>query len=125
MEPRRERRRRLTLKVAEERERLWRAKEGVPGRGQRMGYRSADDKGVWFWSTYRPLGCPCSKKHRGAPRRDRGTCKCEERPRIYKWRRQVRELNLAVTVGGYDPEDDLVSTLASARSCSNQGMWKN
>lgn len=47
----------------------------------------------------RPFACGCSKKHRGAPRRDRGMCKGGIRHRVYKWRQEAKELNLRVTRG--------------------------
>ena len=124
MEARRARRRRLTLTIAERRERLWIAMENRWGR--RGAYRSWNrEKGLWVWSKLRPLSCGCSKKHLGAPRRDRGMCKGEGRRRIYRWRQQVRELQRVVLTRKYDLDDDLVATLSSPQSWTNSGLWQN
>lgn len=49
--------------------------------------------------------CRCSKRRKGAPRRDWGMCNVGERARIYLWRQEVTALRAEVRSGRVDTED--------------------
>ena len=68
------------------------------------------DSSAYYYSK-RTLACSCSKRKKGAPRRGSGMCDPEDRKRIYKWRKEARELKHLVCFQLVDPEEDLVSLL--------------
>lgn len=110
MEPesRRGRRRRLTETVALRRRsdfiRQW--YDGELPEGHRA------ENSLYYWAG--TIGCSCSKRHKGAPRRDKGMCNIGGRDRIYRLRAQARELNRLV-LRGEDVLGDEVAVLSSAR----------
>ena len=126
MEPRRARRRRLTLRVAHRRLAVHNWIDHVqewPRQGSWAFVCRCERTGPWFWSTHRPLSCRCSKRKPGVPRHNRGMCHVGRRYRVYAWRAQVRELNRTLA-RGHRPDDDEVSTLAAPHSVSKTGLWK-
>ena len=129
MEPRRARRRRLTTRVAKQRQVEHERDRscGAKAIADRQDWASrcwCRDTGLWFWSTNRPRSCGCSNRKDGRPRVNRGMCGFGMRDRVYRWRAQVRELN-RVLARGYDPDDDAVARHASARSVSKcTGLWQ-
>ena len=80
--------------------------------------------GPTYFSKRRPVFCQCSRRQSGAPRFARGRCKYGDRNRIYRWRRQVRELGcLGRRHGGRwdDWDDDSLITLVSPETVSPPG----
>jgi len=114
IESRRGRRRRLTETVARRRRsdfiRQWYDGE-LP-----EGHKAEHSLNYWAGT----LGCTCSKRRHGAPRRDRGMCNWGARNRIYRLRASVRELNRLVRRGA-DLLGDEVSILSHARPRNN--LW--
>jgi len=109
LESRRGRRRRLTDKIANRRrsDYIHRMLDGDPS-GSRWAETSAH-----YWAKTSIGCCTCTKKHHGAPRRDRGMCDMGARHRIYAMRAQNRELKRLIR-RGVDLDGDMVSLLSSA-----------
>jgi len=61
-----------------------------------------------FLDTHRPCSCGCSKRQHGRPGVASGMCCCDDRKRVYKWRKEARELNRLVTQG-WEGDSDLVA----------------
>ena len=74
-----------------------------------------------YWAKRGTCCCTCSKKHRGAPRRDKGLCCWGAHNRIYTMRAQARELARLVILRGEDPLGDAVALLATTRPVND--LW--
>ena len=80
--------------------------------------------GATYFSKRRPVFCQCSRRQSGNPRFARGRCKTGDRNRIYRWRRQVRELACLGRrrgVGSDDWDDDALITLVSPETVALPG----
>ena len=119
MEPRRARRRRHTRRIAKQRRSDHRKRiYGDPAdwtaplsRRFHICYQ-ADT----YFAKVASLGCQLCRTHRrGRPRVEGGMCKAGRRTRVYRWRNQARELNLAFRFG-LDPDSDAGAALASPHS---------
>ena len=64
-----------------------------------------------YWAKKSTGSCTCRKRHKGAPRRDKGMCDLGARTRIYRLRATARELNRLLVLRGADPDDDSVAVL--------------
>ncbi len=70
------------------------------------------EQGPGVWNKRRPLSCGCTKRRPGQPKIANGMCDSGARNRIYRWRKQARDLR---NLSRYevDWESDEVSLMAS------------
>ena len=72
----------------------------------------------FFYSTH-PFSCACHKRRKGRPKVAGGMCGVGARTRIYKWRRQAKDLDLAVRTGTYGLDSDELTLLESPGAIRN------
>ena len=65
-----------------------------------------------FYYSKRSVACSCSKRLKGSPRLSSGMCDPDARKRVYKWRKETRELNRLVCHQNQDPEEDALAVLS-------------
>lgn len=97
IEPLRARRRRITATVAQRR--LSSFIRILPDKDPSRSRRASSPS---FWASVTPWCCGCTKRHRGAPKRDKGMCCAGARRRIYQWRAEAR----ALKQGHYEEQED-------------------
>jgi len=69
--------------------------------------------GPGVWKKLRPMSCGCSKRLRGQPKTAKGMCDIGGRTRIYRWRKQARDLRNLSRYSEVDWESDEVSLMVS------------
>lgn len=72
--------------------------------------RCPGEKSTFYYSK-RSVACSCSKRRKGSPRYTSGMCDPYARKRIYRWRKETRELKRLVCLQNMDPEEDAASLL--------------
>ena len=88
IEPLRARRRRITETVARRRHSSFIRK--LLGKDPSTSRRASTSP--YYWASMTVGSCGCTKRHHGAPRRDKGLCCIGARDRIYQWRAEARAL---------------------------------
>ena len=107
-EKQRARRRRLTRTVASRRQRE--RKRMVVGQCDVCAGAIAPGR----FKKRTPHGCGCSKRRKGRPRIAGGMCGVGARARIYRWRKEARELDAAVSGRrALDLDSDEIAVAAS------------
>jgi hypothetical protein len=115
-EPKRSRRRRATRRVA-----LRRRSDHltlIHGDPTGANVDCVCELAATYFAKIKGRGCNRCRSHRpGRPRVSGGMCKIGIRDRIYRWRRQDRELGHLLQRQGVDLEGDEVACLSSPKEC--------
>lgn len=53
----------------------------------------------WYFEKRASFGCGCRKRRKGRPKVAAGMCTIGDRDRIHRWRKEARDLQIAVAVG--------------------------